>query len=373
VPAGARPARDPRLLAVAVRRGDVRALARAVSWLEAGDARGATVLAEIRRGAAAAEAASPEAGRLVGVTGPPGSGKSTLVDRLVERYRARGRTVAVVAVDPTSPYSGGALLGDRIRMTRWHADPGVFVRSMATRGQLGGLAAATLRVAELLAEAGYARVLIETVGVGQSEVDVADVADTTLLVLTPGAGDAVQAVKAGVLEVADVVAINKDDLPGAERLRREILAAQALADAPAEGWRPPVTTTRSHDGHGVEELLEAIEAHHAWLADQGRAEARERRMRAELAAAVQLRAREALRRHAGRVLPALAEGRTTAERAAAQVLRRLGGASAGAGDAAQDDVDASSGPAGSHAPDAPDTSDATDATDGSDERDAPPR
>jgi LAO/AO transport system kinase len=311
-------------------------LARAISWLEAGDPRGAQVLAALRRSAAspggdaapragaagdANAAATTRSGVVIGVTGPPGSGKSTLVDRLVEVHRVRGNRVAVLAIDPSSPFSGGALLGDRIRMTRWHADQRVFVRSMATRGRLGGLAAATLRVSELLVAAGYDRVVIETVGVGQSEVDVARVADTTLLVLTPGAGDAVQAVKAGVLEVADVVAVNKADLPGAERLRREILAAQALAEAPEGAWRAPVVPVRAHDGHGIDALVEALEAHHGWRAAHGAAPAREGRIRAELASAVHHGARAALRRFEARVLPELVSGALTAEQAADRVLR----------------------------------------------------
>jgi LAO/AO transport system kinase len=336
-PRAGAPARDPSRVADALLGGDARALARAISWLEAGDPRGAQVLAALRRSAASAgpegdarpgagnganDASVSRPGVVIGVTGPPGGGKSTLVDRLVEAHRTRENRVGVVAIDPSSPFSGGALLGDRIRMMRWHADDGVFVRSMATRGRLGGLAAGTLRVCELLVAAGYPRVLIETVGVGQSEVDVAAVADTTLLVLTPGAGDAVQAFKAGVLEVADVVAVNKADLPGAERLRREILAAQALAEAPEGAWRPPVVPVRAHDGHGIDALLEALEAHHAWSAAHGEASAREARIRAELASAVQHTARAALRRFGARVLPGLESGDVTAEEAAERVLRR---------------------------------------------------
>lgn len=319
-PGASPPSRDPAEVAAAVRRRDVRALARAVSWLESDDPRGPRVLAEVRREANGGDAAPPDT-RLIGITGSPGSGKSTLVDRMVEHDRERGLRVAVIAVDPTSPYSGGAILGDRIRMMRWHADPDVFVRSMATRGQLGGLAAATLRVAALLEAAGFDRVLIETVGVGQSEVDVVDVADSTVLVLTPGGGDAVQAFKAGVMEIADVFVVNKSDLPGADRVRREIRAAQGLAEPDPDGWSPPVTLTRAHDGVGVDELNAELDAHHAWLAAHGGdAERRRRRVRAELAAAVRQRAQRALHDHADEVLPSLAAGATTAERAAAQIL-----------------------------------------------------
>src|SRR5690606_12433713 len=180
---------------------------------------------------------------VVGITGSPGAGKSTLTDALIAVLREHGRRVGVVAIDPTSPFSGGAILGDRIRMTRWHSDPGVFIRSMATRGHLGGLAAATLQVVALLDAVGFDHVLIETVGVGQSEVDVVQAADTTVVVLTPGQGDGVQAFKAGIMEIADVFCINKYDLPGADRLRREVAAALELGDHDAHTWFPPIVGT----------------------------------------------------------------------------------------------------------------------------------
>ena len=293
-----------------------------MSLLEADDPHGAEILASLRRDPAAPAAREGgEAPHLVGVTGAPGSGKSTLVDRLIGAYRDRGLAVAVVAVDPTSPYSGGAILGDRIRMTRWFDDPRVFVRSMATRGRLGGLAAATLRVAALLEAAGYRRILIETVGVGQSEVDVVEVADTTVLVLTPGGGDGVQAFKAGVMEVADLFVINKADLPGADRLRREIRAAQGLAPGEAGAWRPPVLTATAHDGGGIDELLEALTKHRAWLHERGGArDRRRRRARAELAASVRSRAQRALAGREEELVDALLAGEITAEEAVADVL-----------------------------------------------------
>src|SRR5690606_1377953 len=188
---------------------------------------------------------------------------------LIGAWREAGVSVAVVAVDPTSPYSGGAILGDRIRMLRWYQDHGVFIRSMATRGHLGGLAAATLRVVALLDAAGYQRVLIETVGVGQSEVDVAEAADSTVVVLTPGQGDAVQALKAGIMEIGDVFCVNKADLPGADRVRREVRAALELAPSLAGAWRPPIVSTVASTGQGVADLVERLDRHHAHLSQSG--------------------------------------------------------------------------------------------------------
>lgn len=305
-----------------LRAGSLRALGRAVSWFEAGDPRAPLVLAELRR-ASEAPGAPPRShgARLIGLTGSPGGGKSSLADRMVEAYRAHGLRVAVIAVDPTSPYSGGAILGDRIRMTRWHGDAGVFVRSMATRGQLGGLAAATLRIAALLDVAGYDRVLIETVGVGQSEVDVAAVADTTVLVMTPAGGDAVQAFKAGVMEVADLFVINKADLPGADRLQRDVLAAQGLADPDPDAWTAPVVQTRASDGTGVPEMLSALDEHADWLAARGgQAGLRRDRVRAELAAALRRHAAMALQLGAEARLEEIVTGRVTAEEVAAELL-----------------------------------------------------
>lgn len=234
-----------------------RALARAISLIEAGDEAGQALLQRVRsRGGRA---------HIVGVTGSPGSGKSTLADGLIAAARAQGKEVAVVAVDPTSPYSGGAILGDRIRMMRHHGDAGVFIRSMATRGHLGGLATATLQVTALLDAYGFDYVFVETVGVGQSEVDIVRVADTTVLTLTPGQGDGVQAFKAGIMEVADLFVINKFDHPGGDRLRREIKAALELTSWKEGVWRPPVAQTVASKGTGVEELLTQLGAHRRYL------------------------------------------------------------------------------------------------------------
>jgi len=262
-------------LSALIRAGDERAVARGLSLIEAGDNEGQELLQELRRQEGHA--------RLIGITGTPGSGKSTLVDRLIEHARQQNLKVAVVAVDPSSPYSGGAILGDRIRMMRWHSDPDVFIRSLATRGQLGGLSAATMQSAALLDAAGFDLILIETVGVGQSEVDIAEVADATVLVLTPGQGDSVQAFKAGVMEVADIFVVNKADQPGVDRLRREIAALLSLGGYGPDDWKPPVISTVASRGDGVGKLVERLEQLHGHQVSSGRAAARRRnRVRFEL-------------------------------------------------------------------------------------------
>ncbi len=254
-----------------------RALARLISVLEAGGPAARAALREVY----------PRAGRahVVGLTGPPGSGKSTLAAALARAYRARGERVAILAVDPTSPYSGGALLGDRVRMPDLAADADVFVRSMASRGAVGGLALATGSVTAALDTAGYGRILIETVGVGQDEVAVARTAQTTVVVTVPGLGDEVQALKAGLLEVADVLVVNKADRPDADQARAELVLLQSLA-APA-AWQPPVLSTVAVRGEGVGELVAALEAHRAYLdsSGEGARRARERARAAVLAAA----------------------------------------------------------------------------------------
>jgi LAO/AO transport system kinase len=220
--------------------------------------------------------------RLIGLTGSPGAGKSTVTGALVRAFRERGERIAVLAVDPTSPFSGGALLGDRVRMQDHATDPGVFIRSMGSRGQLGGLAAATPQAVRVLDAAGYGVILIETVGVGQAEVEIASAADTTAVLVVPGMGDSIQAAKAGVLEVADVLVVNKADRPETQRTVRDLRSMVALSTAP---WHPPVVTTVATSGEGIDELVRQLDRHWTWLADSGeRARRRLARARDEVTA-----------------------------------------------------------------------------------------
>lgn len=232
-----------------LRAGDLRALARAVSLVEDGGAVAAELLAACRE--------SHGSALRVGVTGPPGAGKSTLVDQMARSLSSEGQRVGVIAVDPSSPYTGGALLGDRIRMQGFAGDDRVFIRSMASRGAMGGVARATVDASTVIEAAGRRTILIETVGVGQDEVDVIGVADVTVLVLMPGMGDEVQSLKAGVMEIADIFVVNKSDRGGAELVEQEIVAMQALALEPSK-WIPPVIRTVATTGEGVPELMKAV-------------------------------------------------------------------------------------------------------------------
>jgi len=231
--------------------GDPRALARAISLIEDESPAGAELVRQI----------FPRTGRayLVGITGAPGSGKSTLVDRLTTELRKTSKTVGIVAVDPTSPFSGGAILGDRVRMQAHAGDAGVFIRSMATRGHLGGLARATSEVALVLDAGGKDVVIIETVGVGQDEIDIVRTADVSVVTMVPGTGDEVQALKAGIMEIADIFVVNKADREGADRTAASIEANLSLQTFGSDEWRPPILKTEATTGRGVSELLEAIE------------------------------------------------------------------------------------------------------------------
>jgi len=253
--------------------GEKRALARAISLVENGDPAGAELVAELypRTGKA----------RIVGFTGPPGVGKSTMIGSLVKELRARERRVAVLSIDPSSPFTRGALLGDRIRLSEHFLDEGVFIRSMASRGALGGLAEATLQSALVMDAAGFDDVLLETVGVGQAEIDVVDHADTVVLALMPGSGDSIQALKAGVMEIPDVIVVNKAEHPLTDTMVREVRTALSLG--PTGDWKVPIIKTVASEGRGIPELLDAIEAHRAHVEETGTlAERRARNLRSEV-------------------------------------------------------------------------------------------
>jgi LAO/AO transport system kinase len=272
-------------LAAGVRAGDKRALARAITLVENSDPLAYEVVREVY----------PDTGSayVVGVTGPPGVGKSSLIAALIRHIRPQGTTLGVISVDPSSPFSKGALLGDRIRLADHFLDPGVFIRSMGTRGHLGGLAEATLQAMLVLDAAGKDLVFVETVGAGQSEVEVIGVADTVLLVLMPGSGDSIQALKAGIMEIPDVIAINKKDHPAAKTMLNEVRSILTLDKERV--WKPPIVLTEAVTGEGVPELWEQIEAHREHLGESGRlAERRRKNLAGEVFAVASARAKSHL-------------------------------------------------------------------------------
>jgi LAO/AO transport system kinase len=279
------PGRTAADLAERLLAGDKRALARAISLVENDDPEGWALVREVY----------PRTGRasVVGFTGPPGVGKSTLIGRLIEHVRGLDRQVAVLSIDPSSPFTQGALLGDRIRLTDHFLDPGVYIRSMASRGSLGGLSEATLQAALLMDASGKDDVFLETVGVGQAEVDIIDHADTVVLVLMPGSGDSIQALKAGVMEIPDVIAVNKSDHPLTDTMVREIRGVLSLG--PQEGWRVPIVKTEASRNEGVEELAEKIAEHRVFIEEQGTlVERRKRNLMNEVVALAAGRLRRAL-------------------------------------------------------------------------------
>jgi LAO/AO transport system kinase len=311
----------------AARGGSVRATARLLTMAEGGGRRAAEVAAELT--------GLPRRAQVIGITGAPGAGKSTLTAALLRRFRAGddpdrpARSVAVLAVDPSSPFSGGALLGDRVRMADHVTDPGVFIRSMSSRGSLGGLAAGTPAAVDVMAALGFDIVIIETVGVGQSEVDVMHLADTVVVVLAPGMGDGVQAAKAGIMEIADLLVVNKADHEGTRTAVRELKGMVALGrsgTAEAGSWRIPVLTTIANDGAGVDDLATAIGQHHQHLVTSGElAQRRARRAGAAVQAVVLERVRRALAGPSGQreladAAAAVVDGRTDHHRAAEDVI-----------------------------------------------------
>lgn len=311
----------PSLVARA-REGDARSVARLISLVEDGD----PALPEV------AAAMAPAAGRaqVLGLTGAPGVGKSTTTNELVRALRATGARVGVLAVDPSSPFTGGAILGDRIRMQDHTADPGVYIRSMSSRGQLGGLSAATPQAVRVLEGAGFDVILVETVGVGQAEVEIASLADTTLVLLAPGMGDGIQAVKAGVLEIADIFVINKADRPGADATYRDIQGMLGLGGRGPGEWRPQVVRTVAVKNEGLDDVVAAVGKHRDWLEGSGGLrKRREERAAAEISALAlgTLRARMGDLR-GGTVLPGLAarvaEGEISPYAAADALLAALG-------------------------------------------------
>jgi LAO/AO transport system kinase len=309
---------DVGLLVERARRGEHRAVARLISLVE--DEHPA--LREI----AAALAPHTGGAQVIGLTGAPGVGKSTSTSALVGAYRQRGARVGVLAVDPSSPFSGGAILGDRVRMQEHATDPGVYIRSMSSRGTLGGLAAATPQAVRILDAAGCDVVLVETVGVGQAEVAVAGLADTTLVLVAPGMGDAIQAVKAGILEIADVFVVNKADRDGADAAVHDLRGMLALSPRQPHEWRPPIVPTVAARAEGVDDLLAAVDKHRAWLAEHGQLDARRRdRAAAEITAITlaALRARVESRAEVSELAGAVVAGEMDPYAAADRLIEKI--------------------------------------------------